>query len=416
MALFKVFRGESSSLPSQTTDGYAYFTTDDGKFYIDSMNSGDTIASRTCINPEMQGATSSAAGSEGMVPAPSAGDEGKFLKADGTWANIEASMVTDAFEFKGTIGTGGTVTSLPTTYKKGSVYKVITAGTYAGQACEVGDLIIALVNREGSGNQNSDWTVAQNNIDGAVTGPASSTTNNFAAFSDANGKTIKDSGKKASDFATSTHSHGNITNGGDITTTATIASGDRLVINDESASKVTNSSITFGNDTTTYLRNDGTWGTPPDTDTNTDTVYLTKPSLGVGLTTGTDPTYTVTKDGDTHTISYGSAKVKLNSQSSLGTVGVTSKLYSVGVDSNGSLAVQVPWENTTYSSLSPSSGSSSVSLVTRGQKYTWGQKQDAISDLSYSNNTYSGGLADEKLLLSSTITKWDSILNPSYSV
>lgn len=52
---------------------------------------------------------------------------------------------------------------------------------------------------------------------------------------------------------------GNITNTGDITSTATIASGDRLVINDESASKVTNSSITFGTSTTQYLANDGTW-------------------------------------------------------------------------------------------------------------------------------------------------------------
>ena len=69
--------------------------------------------------------------------------------------------------------------------------------------------------------------------------------------------------------AAATHVHGNITSAGDITTTATIASGDRLVINDESASKVTNSSITFGTGTTTYLRNDGQWGTPANTTTGT---------------------------------------------------------------------------------------------------------------------------------------------------
>lgn len=51
---------------------------------------------------------------------------------------------------------------------------------------------------------------------------------------------------------------GNITNAGDITANATIASGDRLVINDESASKVTNSSITFGTNTKQYLANNGT--------------------------------------------------------------------------------------------------------------------------------------------------------------
>ena len=69
-------------------------------------------------------------------------------------------------------------------------------------------------------------------------------------------------GTTSTTAAAGNHAHGNITNGGDITTTATIASGDRLVINDESASKINNSSITFGTSTTTYLRNDGTWGTP----------------------------------------------------------------------------------------------------------------------------------------------------------
>ena len=81
----------------------------------------------------------------------------------------DAIAASDAMVFKGTIGTGGTVTALPTTYKTGWTYRVITAGTYAGQNCEVGDLIIALVDRDGTGNLDSDWTVAQTNIDGAIT-------------------------------------------------------------------------------------------------------------------------------------------------------------------------------------------------------------------------------------------------------
>ena len=81
----------------------------------------------------------------------------------------DAIAASDAMIFKGTIGTGGTVTVLPTTYKTGWTYRVITAGTYAGQKCKVGDLIIALVDRDGTGNLDSDWTVAQTNIDGAIT-------------------------------------------------------------------------------------------------------------------------------------------------------------------------------------------------------------------------------------------------------
>ena len=76
----------------------------------------------------------------------------------------------DAMIVKGTIGTNGTVTALPTTYKTGWTYRVTGAGTYAGQVCEIGDLIIALVDRNGSGNANSDWCVAQTNINGAITG------------------------------------------------------------------------------------------------------------------------------------------------------------------------------------------------------------------------------------------------------
>ena len=61
------------------------------------------------------------------------------------------------------------MTALPTTYNIGWTYRVITAGTYAGQMCEVGDLIAAIMGRSGSGNLNTDWTVMQTNINGALT-------------------------------------------------------------------------------------------------------------------------------------------------------------------------------------------------------------------------------------------------------
>lgn len=89
------------------------------------------------------------------------------------------------------------------------------------------------------------------------------------------------------------HTHGDITNDGDITATATIASGDRLVINDESASKVTNSSITFGDAQNLFLANDGTWQRPQgifsviadyDTYTNKWVGRIDTPELYEGLT------------------------------------------------------------------------------------------------------------------------------------
>jgi hypothetical protein len=59
--------------------------------------------------------------------------------------------------FKGTIGTGGTVTALPATHKQGWTYRVITAGTYAGKVCEIGDMIICVT--DGTAASNDHWTV-----------------------------------------------------------------------------------------------------------------------------------------------------------------------------------------------------------------------------------------------------------------
>ena len=68
MALFKILKGNSSNLANvKATDGYAYFTPDDGKFYIDIEDAeiGDVVkgnnstekinnktATRICINPD----------------------------------------------------------------------------------------------------------------------------------------------------------------------------------------------------------------------------------------------------------------------------------------------------------------------------------------------------------------------------
>ena len=47
MALFKIKKGVKANLPSTYTEGYCYFTTDDGKFYIDTTN---TAAGRIILN------------------------------------------------------------------------------------------------------------------------------------------------------------------------------------------------------------------------------------------------------------------------------------------------------------------------------------------------------------------------------
>lgn len=77
----------------------------------------------------------------------------------------------DAMVFKGTLGTAGTVLTLPAFgYQAGWTYRVATSGTYAGEYCEVGDLLIAINDGPSSGTSviNDDWAKIEHNIDGAL--------------------------------------------------------------------------------------------------------------------------------------------------------------------------------------------------------------------------------------------------------
>jgi hypothetical protein len=52
MALFKIFKGNSANLPEEKHDGYCYFTTDDGIFYIDYLDAdGITLRRRPISGP-----------------------------------------------------------------------------------------------------------------------------------------------------------------------------------------------------------------------------------------------------------------------------------------------------------------------------------------------------------------------------
>jgi hypothetical protein len=79
--------------------------------------------------------------------------------------------------------------NLPDTHETGWTYRVNKAGTYAGKVCEIGDLVICIA--DGLSANDSHWTVAQTNIDGAVIGPNTSTANAVSTFADATGKVIK---------------------------------------------------------------------------------------------------------------------------------------------------------------------------------------------------------------------------------
>lgn len=75
------YLGKTAKAESAKTADVATKATQDGN----GKNIASTYALKTSIPTAMKGATSTAAGSAGTVPAPAAGDQNKFLTGSGTW-------------------------------------------------------------------------------------------------------------------------------------------------------------------------------------------------------------------------------------------------------------------------------------------------------------------------------------------
>ena len=91
--------------------------------------------------------------------------------------------------FKGTLGTNGTITSLPSASasNEGFTYKVITDGTYASQTAKIGDVFIS---------NGEEWTLVPSGDE------PSGTVTNVATGTGLTGGPITTSGTIAVDFAT----------------------------------------------------------------------------------------------------------------------------------------------------------------------------------------------------------------------
>lgn len=86
-------------------------------------------------------------GGGGLIPVPTAQDEGKMLIVGVVQGEAGYQLVAfdEPMKFKGTLGTGGTITTLPaaSAANNGFTYSVITDGTYAGQEAEAGDQFVS---------------------------------------------------------------------------------------------------------------------------------------------------------------------------------------------------------------------------------------------------------------------------------
>ncbi len=96
------------SLPGSNAD-YVSFRcgTDEYEYGVNVFASGKVDTTKSNRNPMMTGATATAAGTEGKVPAPGAGQQGHFLRGDGTWADVSSAVTGFAKIASGTYtGTG----------------------------------------------------------------------------------------------------------------------------------------------------------------------------------------------------------------------------------------------------------------------------------------------------------------------
>lgn len=105
--------------------------------------------------------------------------------------------------------------ALPTKdYKAGQTWRVAKAGTYAGNKCEAGDLIICIKTYVQENAGNADFMVVQANIDGAVTSTTTtSTVGDIVVFDAVTGRVIKSSGvniASLNDVIAKAHEHSNI--------------------------------------------------------------------------------------------------------------------------------------------------------------------------------------------------------------
>ena len=113
----------------------------------------------------------------------------------------DALVVAQAMVFK---GVANSTSDLAADAQPGWTYRAGTAFTLGSEVVEIGDMIVCTAAATTDPVAAATWAVIQNNIDGAVTGPASSTSGNLATFNGTTGKVIQDSGIAAADLVLNT--------------------------------------------------------------------------------------------------------------------------------------------------------------------------------------------------------------------
>ena len=262
---------------------------------------------------------------------------------------INASFkANDAMRFKGTMGLvsgstdkytiNGTEETFPSASAVvGDTYRITSPGSYAGQKCETGDLLICIT--DGSSTTAATWTVAQTNINGIVyhkinnvsRGFYSNDTDTFTIYAPtgagAKGQLLISAG--GTSIPTWTNQSTIIAGG--LTDDAKKALFSAMTYNSGTLS------LTVGGTTKSVSINGGRAvqvnGTEQLTANSSDVLNL---ASGTGVVVAWDST---------------NKKVTFSANTNYTTTG---KNYKVQADSNGALYVNVPWSDSTYGVVSSS--------------------------------------------------------------
>ena len=153
--LFLVGATSQATNPQTYSQDTAYVGTD-GHLYSNSKKVVNLSDSQALTNKTYNGYTLGAACAKGVVTSISA--DSADVPTVTAVKNYVSTAVTGAAAFQGSVST----TFAPTNYKAGYYWVVAVAGTYAGQTCEVGDMIFATA--DGTTYSASDFDVIQTNL------------------------------------------------------------------------------------------------------------------------------------------------------------------------------------------------------------------------------------------------------------
>lgn len=148
----EIFDTSDKGIVNTDSEDYTYrlWTTPTDTFDITIIFDNSNVSSGGSGGGGGGGSTPTAAdvsysGSSSGLAATNVQDAIDEVQGNVNTVNTKIDNLPKPMIFKGSLGTGGTITTLPTASNdnKGFTYKVITAGTYAGQTAKIGDTFIS---------------------------------------------------------------------------------------------------------------------------------------------------------------------------------------------------------------------------------------------------------------------------------